>query len=507
MKIIFIKNNLCPFCSKQLKYSHTICPENITLPCLECSECKVYFYKRNYYDTLKNLAQNYRRKLNHDVYVYEEVLSKKKISNKSLGKKKANTLKPLNDYGCIYNINDLCLQNECKYHYHKCAGSLFCDKYEKYSKNICQISIEIVNKDVILKLYISDVNNESFIKNKSSFIFNYKNYYSLTKVRFRLIFSTWKKYINFLFNRYDESVYKKDDMLIVTMKNPKEILKISRTPFNSIPKFIEIKKEIKHDGGFLYCNILIPKETLFHLIRNSCAPKTKNIKIIKQKSTIKQNKSVATQEASTNIEISKENVVKPKNVINTTMKEVGITAIILSDNRKCTYDSHNLIDVQAELRVVLGSGNVINYFIPAAYCAECDEFFVLKSDFLNIRKVGIVLCPVEDRTYAYLNSHKKNTYYGNESLIHQLGYNVIKKYDYTDEQRQIILANIMENTSITKHELESHLNRCINQHKNSSNYKDAVRHWRVDLEFVSKYNLGDLPQVKIIKLTNKRSRK
>ena len=58
--------------------------------------------------------------------------------------------------------------------------------------------------------------------------------------------------------------------------------------------------------------------------------------------------------------------------------------------------------------------------------------------------------------------------------------------NYTKEQRQLILANIMENTNISKHEIESCITRPMMQHKNQPNYAEAVLAWRQDLVFIIK---------------------
>lgn len=180
---------------------------------------------------------------------------------------------------------------------------------------------------------------------------------------------------------------------------------------------------------------------------------------------------------------------------------VGITAIVLSDNRKCTNESHPLIDILAKLRISTRPiGAIITYEIPAAYCKQCDLYFILKSDFKIAKEKGIILCPIIDRTQKYLEKHKKQVQTGSESKIHQLGYNVIKGNGYTNEQRHVVLANIDENTNISRHEIKSLIIKCIAQHKNQPNYIDSVKAWQNDLEFISNYRAGDLPGVNIDKI-------
>lgn len=182
------------------------------------------------------------------------------------------------------------------------------------------------------------------------------------------------------------------------------------------------------------------------------------------------------------------------------IKEIGITAIVLNDNRKCTDSVHKVIDLNATLRIAKPDGKVINFSIPAAYCEKCDMYFVLKNDYKSAKARGTILCPVIDMT-SY-NKNQKNTrpLSSSESRIHQLGYNVKRGNGYTKEQRQLILANILENTNISRHEIESCILRPMSQHKNQNNYADAVLAWQQDLDFINNYKCGDIPEVIIDKI-------
>lgn len=172
----------------------------------------------------------------------------------------------------------------------------------------------------------------------------------------------------------------------------------------------------------------------------------------------------------------------------------GVIVIVLSDNRRCIYNNHNLVNTYAVCKVVTKNGVVKEVKILSAYCENCNQYIVLKTDFNNAKKIGTLLCIVEDHTYSYLQKHK-TVNVGNESKIHQLGYNVIQGYAYSDRQRQIILANIIENTKISQQEILSIIDANIARHKNQDNYAKAVNKWIMDREFVSQYNLGDCPEV------------
>lgn len=201
---------------------------------------------------------------------------------------------------------------------------------------------------------------------------------------------------------------------------------------------------------------------------------------------------------------AKINKSKNKPILNKENKKytslIGVTAIVINDNRKCINDSHNIIDVEAIIRIVKPTGEIINHTTQAAYCEQCDTYFLLKSDLKSAKKIGVLLCQIIDKN-TYINEIKSTkTNNGTESRIHQLGYNVQKGSGLTDRQREVVIANMIENTDISKHEISSHIQRCINQHKKQQNYQDAVRCWQHDYEFISNYKYGDLPEVIIEKI-------
>lgn len=73
------------------------------------------------------------------------------------------------------------------------------------------------------------------------------------------------------------------------------------------------------------------------------------------------------------------------------------------------------------------------------------------------------MCQVIDKTPEYL-SKNKSSYSATESRVHSLGYNVIKQgYNYSFEQRKIILANIIENYGISQHEILSMIDAILQE--------------------------------------------
>lgn len=182
------------------------------------------------------------------------------------------------------------------------------------------------------------------------------------------------------------------------------------------------------------------------------------------------------------------------------INNVGVTAIVLNDNRKCTNNKHDVVDLNAIIRIVEDNGNISTCTVPAAYCKECDTYFMLKKDYKIAKAKGKILCPIIDFTQKGKSQNANKNLSSSESRIHQLGYNVQRGSNYTKEQRQVILANIIENTNISKHEIESCIMRPMLQHKNQPNYSEAVMAWKNDLEFIVNYKKGNMLEVLVDKI-------
>lgn len=179
---------------------------------------------------------------------------------------------------------------------------------------------------------------------------------------------------------------------------------------------------------------------------------------------------------------------------------IGVTAIVITNNKECIFANHIMKDIIGILRIATPSGKINEYKIPMIYCQSCTTYYILKKDYQTAKSKGVILCQIITRR-DYENRIKNKTQVtGKESRIHELGYNVKKGSSYTNKQRQIILANIIENTDISKNEIQNLIRRCINQHKSQSNYSNAVRCWEMDYQFLSTYKRGIIPEVIIDKI-------
>lgn len=174
-----------------------------------------------------------------------------------------------------------------------------------------------------------------------------------------------------------------------------------------------------------------------------------------------------------------------------------VRAIVLSNNRKCIFNNHKMQDIIAKINVATHSGKIKIISLPSVYCDICSTYYVLKEDYKKAKHQGFLLCSVDDRTTNFSKHYKNGTNLASESQIHKMGYNVRKNNGYTDIQRKIILANIIENTNSTKHEILSIIDAGIARHGGQETYQNAVQCWIDDREFVSNYKTGDIPEVLI----------
>lgn len=424
-------------------------------------------------------------------------MKKKHIKSQNYNLKNKKNVK-----SCLYNFNNICGNYHTSYFGYKCGGSLKCDFFKNYSNHNFKYDVKITkNNDIMLIIIIPNIKNTSFLSKCNTIPPNIKHTVLQSKkrvlyvktininkvfVHFKLEFYSSEGYIEFLFRDFSPNIKKINNQLIITIYNPIEIVNILETPYNKISNSITIHHKMDNKYGKLNLYFNIPKNVLFRKLDQRSLSENKNI-----------------QNTVTYIKETKKGsgtIIKNNTPIQKQIVDVGVTAIILSYNKKCNNENHNIIDITAKLRIVFSDGKIDFYYVPAAYCKECDKYFMLKKDFDEVKKHGTILCEIigSEKSILHTNSKKYQSTY--ESRIHQLGYNVQKEFGLTDNQREVILANIVENTNITTHEISSHIQRCINQHKKQLNYKDAVKSWQHDYEFISNYKHGDLPEVIIDKL-------
>lgn len=169
------------------------------------------------------------------------------------------------------------------------------------------------------------------------------------------------------------------------------------------------------------------------------------------------------------------------------------SVIVLKNTYKC-LSNHNTKDLMGKIPVLNKQGKLTYKKVNISYCFDCKEFKMLKSDYLSIK--DHIMCQVIDKTDEYLNN-PKNSYNGwnQQSKINQYGYNVNSQRNLSIQQRQTILASLIEAEIVKKCNIINHIEWMIQTHEKIPTHKQAIQKWKEDLEFVKNYKIGNLPSV------------
>lgn len=163
--------------------------------------------------------------------------------------------------------------------------------------------------------------------------------------------------------------------------------------------------------------------------------------------------------------------------------------------------NHSLEEVIGILNIITPTGIKIIERISCAYCKDCNCFYMLDSEYKRISAKGILLCQIityeQYCTMGVLDISK----WSSESILKHNGYNVQATKNLSDEQRQVILQNIIDNKILSAHGIVSYINVFIAQKEGLSNYRTAVMKWKKDKQFVLNYDNERKRQIEIDKIS------
>lgn len=412
---------------------------------------------------------------------------------------------------CVYNFKGICELNTCSHYRKRCTN--VCYNFKSNTKKINNkkvrkksnpvFGIKFVKKDSQLLLrIIVPIKYAEFCRTKrGKYNYTFKSYQKEKSIEISMSLTNAESMILFLFSDFSEKVKVNSSILYITLDDIPEITN-NNTSYRKLPDKIVLTKSLKNERGNIDICLILNKKLVFSSIDelihkdnpiDKHKSKTENSKSKNQNNNLGGRNTSLKLDESQPIISSQRKKIQPQS-----KKDVIITAIIISDNRKCTYNNHVIYDVLAKANVVTPNGKIILATLPAAYCDVCDRYIVLKQDFLKAKDQGVLLSSVEDKTARYIQKHANQKYKSiGESKIHKMGYNVRKDVGYTDIQRHVILANILENTNIARHEILSVIDAGIARHKSKSTHQHAIQCWISDREFITSYKTGDMPEVLI----------
>ena len=183
-----------------------------------------------------------------------------------------------------------------------------------------------------------------------------------------------------------------------------------------------------------------------------------------------------------------------------TLNMIGKADVIVRNNSFKCYKRHEVKDVGAVVTVGNKNGNVIYVPIIATYCKQCRTYFISDDTYRQVKLRGIILHKVIDVTTYKSGELGRNNLWGElqaESILHQLGYNVGKTDNLSDEQIWAILEMAVNSGIVTRGKIIDHLNYCINMRESNPTMVDAISKWVLDKQHIANYQINKLSKVDI----------
>ena len=176
--------------------------------------------------------------------------------------------------------------------------------------------------------------------------------------------------------------------------------------------------------------------------------------------------------------------------------------VIRTSVLSCMYKQHSIVNVDAVIKIVDRKGTIAERIVPAGYCQQCQQFFILEDDFRNLSGSVEPLCNVIDEQ-SYRKNYNKKKYFDNlsewpeQSILRKCGYTVSQAAGLSSPERWKILANVIDHDVLSKIEIRSHIKKQISLH---ANHELAIDKWESDYDFVEGYNKGYYAKYGVVKV-------
>ena len=155
----------------------------------------------------------------------------------------------------------------------------------------------------------------------------------------------------------------------------------------------------------------------------------------------------------------------------------------------CETRCHEVEQATAIMTDINGNDAKLN----VSHCLTCGRYFMSYSVFqLYQRRFRAILGDLE----LWDDEPRCGGDYclAEESRLHLYGYNVDKRMDLSQGERQRIIAMVIGNDLISKREVINLLRSFIERSKNRENYGQSVRKWEEDLEFTLGIDIDEQPR-------------
>lgn len=176
-------------------------------------------------------------------------------------------------------------------------------------------------------------------------------------------------------------------------------------------------------------------------------------------------------------------------------------ALVRSSDGLCTVDRHELIDIEGIVTVMNPEGGIVEVRVPVAKCMACSRYYIHEEKYKELKKIGIIMCRIEDRKSTLQNWTGGFSDWNQESILHMYGYNVSSTANLTEEQRHTILRMLVERRILSRFSIIDHLEFLINLNKDKTGFGVAVRKWQNDIGYLNNLELNAvLEEVNVMKV-------
>ncbi|MBQ9606142.1 MAG: hypothetical protein IJV16_03075 [Lachnospiraceae bacterium] len=141
---------------------------------------------------------------------------------------------------------------------------------------------------------------------------------------------------------------------------------------------------------------------------------------------------------------------------------------------KCVKLKHEIEEITAVITTIGKLGYRSEQEVKAAYCKECNVYYLHESDYRKLKEKGVLDCTIVERDVFAKHGKNALRYMKSESPLMQYGYNVKATTNLTDYQRQELLAGIIDAGILPSITVKSYLSLFAAQKRGIQMYENAV---------------------------------
>lgn len=181
--------------------------------------------------------------------------------------------------------------------------------------------------------------------------------------------------------------------------------------------------------------------------------------------------------------------------VNDLLNDDSAASFCMIDKSDYSGLKDEIIEVIAEIPIVLPSGEITYEKVSAFYSEYKNEYYLYKETISSLQEKGAVLCEIfNDSSFNGFGNSKGDGIWNDESIMHQFGYNVRSKHGLTEKQRKVILDNLIYAKIMTKRQVLDHISNMINLNSTKQDLFNARSKWKNDFQYVSGLNVDYMDQ-------------